>query len=46
MRSVEDDDIYYCLRSRPVTPNVVRPCVRVLVSDNVENRGIMNDRVT
>ena len=40
------NSFYYCLRSRPVTPNVVRPSVRPLVSDNVENRGIMNDRVT
>ena len=32
-----------CLRSRPVDPNVVR----LLVSRNVENRGIMTcDRVT
>ena len=31
--------IFFCLRSRPVSPNVVRP----LVSDNVEN---LSDWVT
>ena len=35
--------LYICLRSIPVDPNVVR----LLVSRNVENRGIMTcDRVT
>ena len=32
-------NVYFCLRSRPVSPNVVRVLVSQSVSDNVENKS-------